>query len=62
MEFLHGTVKYFSMGVIYIMREPYGSFVEFISSYNWGGIVESGFGNLQMELMFDRQNKGMKLW
>ena len=46
------------------MREPYGSLVEFISSYNWDG----GFwwdrweGNVQMESMFDRQNNGMKLW
>ena len=28
----------------------------------FGGIDGRGFGNLQMEPMFDRQNKGMKLW
>ena len=47
------------------MREPYGSVVEFISSYNCGG----GFGRIDMRgfgiskwKMFDRQNNGMEIW
>ena len=48
------------------MREQYGSLVEFISSYSWGGGFWwdrwEGFWNRQMELMSDRQNKGMQLW
>ena len=28
----------------------------------FGGIVERGFGNLQMEPMFDRPNNGRGIW